>query len=114
MCFSPESESESTDTSSPKVTVTGVRVNRSELPAGPKLSARANEKTKSNNVISVFAEMQSLPEPKAVGDCKGLLITLEQYQLSKRILDKNTVVIETEHGIYTYTFDDNSCPVNET
>ncbi|GAA0860416.1 hypothetical protein [Aliiglaciecola litoralis] len=102
------------DESSQKITVTGTRIERSEIPPGPKLKMSLNKKNESSNFMQALAGMKSLPQPKDIGDCKGLLSALAGSNLEMRIVDENNVVLESEHGIYEYSFDDSSCPTNET
>lgn len=102
------------DQSSQKITITGTRIERSEMPPGPKLTMRLNKQNGSSNFMQALARLQSLPQPKDIGDCKGLLSALTESNLAMRIVDKNNVVLESEHGLYQYSFDDNSCPIDET
>lgn len=99
--------------SAQKVVVTGTKVKRSELPPGPKLSMRRNSENKNSDLLTMFAVMQSLPEPKEIGDCVGLLAKLSGTELEVKIVDPNKVVLKGKHGIYEYIFDDESCPVSE-
>ncbi|QYJ99426.1 hypothetical protein K0J45_09625 [Shewanella alkalitolerans] len=102
------------DQTSQKVTITGTRIERSETSPGPKLTMRLNKQNGSSNFMQALAGLQSLPQPKDIGDCKGLLSALTESNLAIRIVDKNNVVLESEHGLYQYSFDDNSCPSDET
>ena len=58
--------------------------------------------------------MQSLPQPKDVIDCQNLLKVLKRDNAKFSVVDSNNVMLEREHGIYEYSFDDDSCPTNET
>ena len=98
--------------SSQKITITGTRIDRSKLPPGPKLSMKLNGESGKGNFMTVLAVMQSLPQPKDIGDCPGLLSRLSNVEFEMEIVDSNKVVLKGEHGIYTYTFDDDSCPVD--
>ena len=93
-----------------KITVTGTRIKRSELPPGPKLKMSINRENKSSNIMQALADMQNLPQPKDIGNCSGLISALSMSNLKLRIIDSNNAVLKTEHGIYEYSFDDESCP----
>lgn len=101
------------DASSQKITVTGTRIDRSELPSGPKLAMSLNKQNESSNFMHALAGMQSLPQPEDIGDCKGLVAALSERNLLFNIVDANNVVVESEHAIYEYSFDDNSCADSE-
>ena len=46
------------DKSSPKITVTGTRIDRSELPPGPRVSMKVNQENEDSDFLKVFAEME--------------------------------------------------------
>lgn len=99
---------------SQKIKITGKRIKKSDLPSGPKLSMKLNQQNKDANFMAALAGMESLPKPKHIGDCKGLLSALSTTNQDYEIVDANKAVLETKHGIYEYTFDDNSCPLNKS
>jgi nitrous oxide reductase accessory protein NosL len=111
----PAQKNEAIETeTSQKITITGTRIKRSEIPPGPKLKMSLNKKNEASNFMEVVKVMQTLPQPKDIGDCKGLLSALSKNDLKLTIVDSNKVILESEHGIYEYSFDDGSCPINET
>lgn len=99
--------------SSKKIAVTGTRIKQSEMVPGPKLKMSLNKKNEASDFMLALIGMQSLPQPKDIGDCNGLMLALDGGRVDLRIVDPNHVIIESEHGIYEYSFNDNSCPTND-
>jgi hypothetical protein len=110
----PPTKLESEVQSSQKIIITGTRLKRTDVPPGPKLKMSLNKKNKNSNFMDVLAVMQTLPQPKDIGDCLGLLSALKDQDLIFTIMDSNSIILEGDQGIYEYTFDDDSCPVDET
>jgi len=112
---SPPNEKRKVETSdSQKISITGTRIKRSDLPSGPKLKMGLNKENKNSNFMDALAIMNTLPQPKDVGNCMGLLSALESTKSEFNIVNSNKVVLKREHGIYEYEFDDGSCPANKT
>ncbi len=95
-----------------EVIITGRKIDRSETPPGPKLAMKLKPKAGTGSFIEVFKFMQSLPQPKDIGDCNGLLAALPKSGLNVTIVNSNLVAVETNKGLYEYSFDDSSCPVD--
>ncbi|WP_010381455.1 hypothetical protein [Pseudoalteromonas rubra] len=100
--------------SSQKITITGTRIKREDLPSGPKLKMGLNKENKNSNFMEALVTMQILPQPNDIGDCNGLLNALNSAKLEFIVVNSNKVVLKREHGIYEYAFDDGSCPTNKT
>ena len=107
-----QKENKTTFTSGQKITITGTRIKRSDLPSGPKLEMGLNKKNKESNFMDALALMQTLPQPKDIGDCRGLLKALLNMQAEFTIVNSNKVMLQRDQGIYEYSFDDESCPEN--
>jgi hypothetical protein len=71
-----------------------------------------NKKNKESNFMDALALMQTLPQPKDIGDCRGLLKALLNMQAEFTIVNSNKVMLQRDQGIYEYSFDDESCPEN--
>jgi len=100
--------------SSQEITITGTRIKKADLPSGPKLKMGLNKEKKNSNFMDALATMQTLPQPKDIGDCNGLLNALNGAKLEFIVVNSNKVVLKRGHGIYEYVFDDGSCPTNKT
>lgn len=98
------------DYNSEKITITGTKISKSDLPSGPKLVFKPNKNKDSYGFFEKLSGMEKLPQPKDIGDCKGLLKALPNYQVIVKSIGKNTVLLENEYGEYEYVFDDDSCP----
>ncbi|WP_299775913.1 hypothetical protein [uncultured Pseudoteredinibacter sp.] len=112
---SPPQKSTSVESeSSQEITITGTRIKKADLPSGPKLKMGLNKENKNSNFMEALATMQTLPQPKDIGDCNGLLNALNGAKLEFVVVNSNKVVLKREHGVYEYAFDDDSCPTNKT
>ncbi len=95
-----------------KVTFTGTRISKSEIPSGPKLKMKVS-KNKGSSILGMLTQMNSLPQPMDIGDCKGLLSDLSGISLKFEIINSNLVVVQSDSGEFEYTFDDDSCPIDQ-
>jgi len=111
---SPQKEEIETVETSQKITITGTRIKKSDIPSGPKLKTGRNKENESSDIMVALSTMQSLPKPKDIGDCKGLISALMKGEFKFKIQDANSVILKDENGVYEYIFDDSSCPTNET
>lgn len=100
--------------SSQKITITGTRIKSTDIPPGPKLKISPIEINGNRDFMRALAGSKLLPQPMVIGDCLGLLNALNERKIEYKILDTDTVILENENGKYTYSFDDASCPTDET
>lgn len=96
-----------------KVTITGTRISKSEIPSGPKLKMKVS-KNKGSSILVMLTQMKSLPQPMDIGDCNGLLSALTDTSLKFEVVNHNLVIVQSDSGEFEYTFDDDSCPFKET
>ena len=115
-CASNSSEKKEIDKveASQKITITGTRIKKSEIPSGPKLKVGRNKQNESSELMVALSNMQILPKPKDIGDCNGLIRALLKGGFEFTIQHTNSVILKDEDGIYEYIFDDSSCPKKET